>query len=272
MESVKIVECARDAWHALARPLPPAVKSGYVRRAAAAGLRHLDVWSAGNGLGEWPAGVDFTAMVVNDAMLEAALQHPQLTTLAYPYSVSAHYRRATANVTRAQSRQAVERIRQAARDTGRRCEVHIAMAFGNPFEEPWGTELIAETLEWLKDIRAHAAVLVDTEGAATAGHIAQVYREVKDVVAGVELGVHLHTRGAEAAGKVAAAYGAGCRRFDTALAGVGVCPFAHDAAVGNLPTEVAAQTLLTLGAETSLDASSLAAAADFAKQIRSDYA
>jgi hydroxymethylglutaryl-CoA lyase len=59
----------------------------------------------------------------------------------------------------------------------------------------------------------------------------------------LEIGVHLHSRPEEAAEKILAAYDAGCRRFDSALGGLGGCPFAQDALVGNIPTEKVIQAL-----------------------------
>jgi hydroxymethylglutaryl-CoA lyase len=64
----------------------------------------------------------------------------------------------------------------------------------------------------------------------------------------LELGVHLHSRPDQAAKKVLAAYDAGCRRFDSALGGLGGCPFAQDALVGNIPTEKVVEALATRGA------------------------
>jgi hydroxymethylglutaryl-CoA lyase len=61
--------------------------------------------------------------------------------------------------------------------------------------------------------------------------------------------VHLHSSPEQAAAKIAAAYDAGCRRFDSALGGLGGCPFAQDALVGNIPTERVIETLRHLGAE-----------------------
>jgi len=52
-----------------------------------------------------------------------------------------------------------------------------------------------------------------------------------------EIGVHLHSRPGDAISKVLAAYDAGCRRFDSAIGGLGGCPFAQDVLVGNIPTE-----------------------------------
>jgi hydroxymethylglutaryl-CoA lyase len=57
----------------------------------------------------------------------------------------------------------------------------------------------------------------------------------------------LHSRPALASEKIKAAYNAGCRRFDSALGGLGGCPFAQDELVGNMPTEVVLETLRELG-------------------------
>jgi len=57
----------------------------------------------------------------------------------------------------------------------------------------------------------------------------------------------LQQRGRIAA-KILAAYDAGCRRFDSAIGGLGGCPFAQDALVGNLPTETLIAVLMECGA------------------------
>jgi hydroxymethylglutaryl-CoA lyase len=61
--------------------------------------------------------------------------------------------------------------------------------------------------------------------------------------------VHLHTRPQDAKARVRAAYEAGCRRFDAAIGGLGGCPFAQDALVGNIPTEILIEELRELGAQ-----------------------
>jgi hydroxymethylglutaryl-CoA lyase len=65
----------------------------------------------------------------------------------------------------------------------------------------------------------------------------------------LEIGVHLHSRPDQAATKVIAAYEAGCRRFDSAIGGLGGCPFAQDELVGNIPTETVIETLRVRGAQ-----------------------
>jgi hydroxymethylglutaryl-CoA lyase len=64
-----------------------------------------------------------------------------------------------------------------------------------------------------------------------------------------DIGVHLHSAPAQAESKVLAAYDAGCRRFDAAIGGLGGCPFAQDALVGNIPTESLLAALKQRGVE-----------------------
>ncbi len=94
----------------------------------------------------------------------------------------------------------------------------------------------------------------------------------QDCVAGVEIGVHLHSRPDRAAEKVLAAYKAGCRRFDGALTGLGGCPFAGDELVGNIPTETVLATLAARGAATGIDTKSLAIACAMTGELRERYA
>ena len=146
------------------------------------------------------------------------------------------------------------------------------MAFGNPYEEPWGPEIVEDTLIWLKDIGVRTVSLADTVGTASPEDVAQVYTAVKNCVAGVEIGVHLHSRPERAAEKVLAAYNAGCRRFDGALTGLGGCPFAGDELVGNIPTETVLATLAARGVATGIDTKSLAIACAMTGDLRERYA
>jgi hydroxymethylglutaryl-CoA lyase len=146
------------------------------------------------------------------------------------------------------------------------------MAFGNPYDEPWGPEIVEDTLVWLKDIGVRTVSLADTVGTASAHDVAALYNAVKNCVAGVEIGVHLHSRPEGAAEKVLAAFEAGCRRFDGALTGLGGCPFAGDELVGNIPTEAVLTTLSARGVATGIDTKSLALACALTGEIRTTYA
>src|SRR5580698_5259850 len=239
-DSVTIVECPRDAWQGLPHVIPTAEKISYLSKLVSLGFTHIDAVSfvspkhvpqmadsdavmAQLSQVKTPQGAspEIIGIVVNAQGLERALAAPGVTTLGYPYSISAYFRRANANMSRAESRALVEHLRKVTKEANRDHVIYISMAFGNPYDEPWGPELVEDTLFWLKDIGVKSVSLADTAGTANAEQVRALYRAVKDCVAGIELGVHLHSRPEDAAAKVAAAYEAGCRRFDGALTGLG---------------------------------------------------
>jgi hydroxymethylglutaryl-CoA lyase len=290
-EIVKIVECPRDAWQGLTEIIPTETKVEYLLSLGAAGIKHIDAVSFVSPkhvrqmadsedvmkgfLAGLPAGMErpeIIGIVVNEQGMERALKTPGVATLGYPYSISAYFRRANANMSRGESRAVVEKLRQATKASGHGLVVYISMAFGNPYEEPWGQEIVEEALVWLKDIGVRTVSLADTVGTAPAAYVGALYNAVKDCVAGVELGVHLHSRPEEAAEKVLAAYDAGCRRFDGALTGLGGCPFAGDALVGNIPTETILSALAARGAETGIRADALDPVLAMTQEIRAKYA
>jgi hydroxymethylglutaryl-CoA lyase len=290
-EIVKIVECPRDAWQGLAEIIPTDTKVEYLLQLANCGFKHIDAVSFVSpkhvrqmadsedvmkgflaqlpAEAEWP---EIIGIVVNEQGMERALKTPGVTTLGYPYSISAYFRRANANMSRGESRAVVEKLRQATKSSGHGLVVYISMAFGNPYEEPWGQEIVEEALIWLKDIGVRTVSLADTVGTAPAAYVGALFNAVKDCVAGVELGVHLHSRPEDAAEKVLAAYDAGCRRFDGALTGLGGCPFAGDALVGNIATETVLSALAARGAETGIRADTLGPVIAITQEIRAKYA
>ena len=215
---------------------------------------------------------EIIGIVVNERGMERALATPGVTTLGYPYSISAYFRRRNANMSRGESRVLVETLQKAVKGTDKQLVIYVSMAFGNPYQEPWGPEIVEDTLDWLKDIRVKTVSLADTAGTATAQGVGELFARVKDHVAGVELGVHLHSRPEGAAEKVLAAFDAGCRRFDCALTGLGGCPFAGDDLVGNIPTEIVAETLSARGVQTGIPASALQPLVDRSKKISAKYA
>jgi len=290
-DPVKIVECPRDAWQGLPQVIPTPVKAAHLLALAEAGFRLIDAVSFVSPqhvrqmadseavleqfFGSLPSGAaasEIIGIVVNERGMERALAATGVSTLGYPYSISAYFRRANANMSRAESRALVATLKKATKDAGRELVVYVSMAFGNPYEEPWGPEIVEDTLVWLKDIGVRTISLADTVGTATPEAVGKLYSAVKDCVAGVELGVHLHSRPEGMAEKVMAAYNAGCRRFDAALTGLGGCPFAGDELVGNIATETVVRTLSEHGIDCGLDLSALSSALTQAAEIRDRYA
>jgi len=289
-DTVKLVECPRDAWQGLPEIIPTETKVNYLRELVAAGFQHIDAVSFVSPkhvkqmsdseevmvrlLNSLPDGAtlpEIIGIVVNEKGLERALATPGVSTIGYPYSISAYFRRANANMTRAESRALVETLKRETKKANKDLVIYISMAFGNPYEEPWGPEIVQDTLDWLKDIRITTVSLADTVGTATPDLIHSVYSQVKDHVAGVELGVHLHSRPDTAEEKINAAYAAGCRRFDSALTGLGGCPFAGDALVGNIPTESVLAALTKLGVLHDFSSTKVAKSLALTNEIRAKY-
>ncbi len=288
--SATIVECPRDAWQGLPQIIPTQTKIDYLAQLTSLGFRHLDAVSFVSpkhvpqmadseevmaGLMErFPADKptpEIIGIVVNEQGLKRALATDGMTTIGYPYSISAYFRRANANMTRAESRTLVEMLQKETASAKRGLVVYISMAFGNPYDEPWGPEIVEDALVWLKEIGVRTVSLADTVGTASPQDVAALFNAVKDSAYGVELGVHLHSRPDGAAEKVLAAFKAGCRRFDGALTGLGGCPFAGDELVGNIPTETVLTTLAARGVSTGVDTKSLAMACAITGEIRKTY-
>src|SRR6202166_1929117 len=294
METVKLVECPRDAWQGLPDLIPTEYKVAYLQALISAGFKHIDavsfvspkhvkqmsdseevmrqLASSSTASSKDNAAPEIIGIVVNEKGLERALATPGVTTIGYPYSISAYFRRANANMTREESRALVTTLKKSTAAANRDLVIYISMAFGNPYDEPWGPEIVQDTLEWLKDVRVRTVSLADTVGTASPQLVGDLFRQVKDHVAGIELGVHLHSRPENAEAKILAAYEGGCRRFDSALTGLGGCPFAGDTLVGNIATEDVLTAIRKAGGDPGIDSAALAPLLQMTNEIRSKYA
>ena len=260
---VKIVECPRDAWQGLPVKMAAEVKADYLRALVAAGFRHIDAVSFVSAaavpqmadtervleLLDPPDDVEVIAIVVNAKGAERAVKTEAVSTLGFPYSISAGFLQRNQNQTPEESLDALEAVGTIAYKAGMEVVAYISMAFGNPYGDAWDIEEVVAACDLLVDSGVRQISLADTVGLASPKLVGDVVAAVKGIHDKVEFGVHLHARYDEAAEKIKAAYGAGCRRFDAAIGGLGGCPFAQDALVGNIATEKLIETLTGLGAE-----------------------
>lgn len=265
---VTIVECPRDAWQALPKQIPPEVKADYLRLLIGAGFRHIDAVSFVSPkvvpqmadsekvlafLQEAEplrmAEVELLGIVVNARGAERAVNAGGIKALGFPYSISPEFLKRNQNQTPEESLDALDSIGGIAYAAGFRIVSYVSMAFGNPYGDLWDEDEVIAACDLLVDSGAEIISLADTVGLASPEQVERVVRAALAATSEAEIGVHLHARPEEAAAKIEAAYRAGCRRFDGALGGLGGCPFAQDALVGNIPTELLLQTLAKLGAK-----------------------
>jgi hydroxymethylglutaryl-CoA lyase len=262
-DSIKLIECPRDAWQGLPGQIPTAVKVEYLKALVAAGFKHIDAVSfvspkavpqmadSENVLSELdpPDDVEIIGIVVNERGAERAIATEAVRTLGFPYSLSPTFLKNNQNQTLEENLEILEKVKQKADEAGLDTVVYISMAFGNPYGDLWNVDELIEGIGLLADMYPQAISLADTVGVAAPQQIADVLGPVLQRFEGAEIGVHLHARPDDASAKVIAAYQAGCRRFDSAIGGLGGCPFAQDVLVGNMPTEILLQALKSRGAE-----------------------
>jgi len=261
-DSVKLVECPRDAWQGLKGQIPAELKTNYLQALISAGFKHIDTVSfvSANAVPQMadseavlkeldpPDDVEIIGIVVNEKGAQRAIATDAVRTLGFPYSISPTFLQNNQRQTLEDAIEELEKIEKKADDAGLETAVYISMAFGNPYGDPWSVEEVVEAIGLLELQEIRMISLADTVGVASPEKIREVVSAVMAKYDYLEIGVHLHSRPEQAAAKIVAAYEAGCRRFDSAIGGLGGCPFAQDDLVGNIPTETVIETLRKRGA------------------------
>jgi hydroxymethylglutaryl-CoA lyase len=262
-DPVKLIECPRDAWQGLKRLIPTEVKAQYLRALIGAGFKHIDAVSfvSSKAVPQMadsekvleqlnpPDDVEVIGIVVNEKGAERAIATDRVTTLGYPYSVSETFLRKNQNQSREENYKILKTIKRKADASGLDMVVYISMAFGNPYREPWNEEEVCRAVKKIAGIEIRSISLADTVGLAAPNLISRVVRSVTADYGAYDIGVHMHSTRSDASTKVLAVYDAGCRRIDSAIGGLGGCPFAQDTLVGNIPTESVIEALQERGVD-----------------------
>jgi len=256
-DTIKLIECPRDAWQGLKGEIPTDLKVNYLQALISAGFKHIDAVSfvSPNAVPQMadseevlkeidpPDDVEIIGIVVNEKGAQRAIDTQAVRTLGFPYSISPTFLQNNQRQTLEDAIEELEKIEKRAGDAGLETVVYISMAFGNPYDDPWTVDEVVEAVGLLEVQDIHMISLADTVGLASPEKIKEVVSAVMAKYDYLEIGVHLHSRPEHAVEKVLAAYDAGCRRFDSAIGGLGGCPFAQDALVGNIPTEKVLEAL-----------------------------
>jgi hydroxymethylglutaryl-CoA lyase len=261
-ETVKLIECPRDAWQGLQGQIPTHLKVDYLKAVISAGFKHIDAVSfvspkavpqmadSEEVLKELdpPDDVEIVGIVVNEKGAQRAIETNAVNTLGFPYSVSPTFLGNNQHQSLEEAIDELDKIQNKSEDAGLDIVVYVSMAFGNPYGDEWSIAEVINAVDVLESSGIRMISLADTVGVAGPEQIRELVSAVLAKFGYLEIGVHLHSRPDQAAEKVVAAYDAGCRRFDSALGGLGGCPFAQDALVGNIPTEKVVDALTARGA------------------------
>jgi hydroxymethylglutaryl-CoA lyase len=261
--AIKLIECPRDAWQGLKGQIPAELKTNYLQALISAGFKHIDAVSfvSPNAVPQMadseevleeldpPDDVEIIGIVVNEKGAQRAIATDAVRTLGFPYSISPTFLQNNQRQTLEDAIEELEKIEKKADEAGLDTVVYISMAFGNPYGDPWTVDEVVEAVALLELQEIRTISLADTVGLAPPEKIREVVSAVMAKYDYLEIGVHLHSRPDQAAAKIVAAYEAGCRRFDSAIGGLGGCPFAQDELVGNISTETVIETLRKRGAQ-----------------------
>lgn len=178
-----------------------------------------------------------SVVIANFRGAEKALEHEKIDYLGFPFSISETFQHRNTNKSREEAFTEVQRIFVLTKSKNKDLILYFSMAFGNPYGEMWKWQDVEEWAQRFSDMGVKTVMLSDTTGVSDAETIALLFSKIPPLFPDIEFGAHFHNRYEDSYKKLKAAYDNGCRRFDTAIKGIGGCPMAKDELVGNMPTE-----------------------------------
>ena len=250
--SIKLIECPRDAIQGISNFICTEEKVEYYQSLLKVGFDTLDCGSfvspkvipqmadtskVISALDLSKTKTKLLTIIANERGALEAVKHDNITYLGYPFSVSENFQMRNTRKTISESIQLLKRICEIAKTHNKQVVVYLSMGFGNPYGDPWSTEIIENWTEQIIALGVNIISISDTVGTAQLDAISNLYSTLIPRYPHVEFGAHFHTNPILWYEKVNEAYLAGCKRFDGTIKGWGGCPMAQDALVGNMPME-----------------------------------
>lgn len=283
METVKLIECPRDAMQGIRTFIPTDEKVRYLDEVLRCGFDTIDIGSfvSPRAIPQMADTADVLSrldrtgstskllvIVANERGAEQACGQQRVNFMGYPFSISDTFQQRNTNTSIAGSWERTRNIARLAEEAGKEMVVYISMAFGNPYGDAWSAEVaIHWTRRLVEELGVRIISLADTVGVAKPDDVRSMFSALIPAFPGVEFGAHLHARPDNWKAKTDAAWNAGCRRFDGAIKGYGGCPMAEDELVGNLATELFIADLEQRGVRTGIDHERLTACAAMAGEV-----
>lgn len=249
---LKLIECPRDAMQGWHRIISTEEKVEYLNALLKVGFDTIDFGSFVSPKAI-PQMADtakvlpqldlsgtkskLLAIVANVRGAEEAVVFDEISYLGFPFSVSETFQLRNTNKTIAESLEQVQTIQELCIKNKKELVVYISMGFGNPYGDAYSPEIVLRWVEEMVKMEIGTISLADTVGVADPVTIRNLFNHLIPAYPQVEFGAHFHAAPHSWEEKVLAAWEHGCRRFDSALKGIGGCPMAKDELVGNLATE-----------------------------------
>jgi len=286
METVKIIECPRDAMQGIKTFIPTSNKVTYIQSLLRVGFDTIDFGSFVSSkaipqmqdTAEVLAQLDLSqtrskllAIIANTQGAEAACNYSEIQYLGFPFSISENFQMRNTHKTIAQSLVSLEEILNLADAKNKQVVAYLSMGFGNPYGDPWNTEIVGEWTEKLAAMGVTILSLSDTIGSSTPEMISYLFTNLIPAYPEIEFGAHLHTTPDSWFEKIDAAYKSGCLRFDGAIQGFGGCPMATNHLTGNMPTEKLLSYFTTQKTTTNLSPMSFESAYNEASKVFTSF-
>jgi hydroxymethylglutaryl-CoA lyase len=250
-DGITLVECPRDAMQGWPHHIPAAQKVAYLNALLRVGFDVLDFGSFVSAKAipqladtrdvipqlQLDGHTKLLAIIANTRGAQDAVAFDEISFLGFPFSISETFQQRNTNKSIAESLTQVEEIQKLCTQRGKQLVVYISMGFGNPYGDPYDADVAIGWVERLAALGVRTIAMSDTVGLAERGTIDYIFRQLIPAFPDIEIGAHFHASPANWRMKVETAYEAGCRRFDSAIKGIGGCPMAEDRLVGNLATE-----------------------------------
>lgn len=274
-DTIKLIECPRDAMQGLHDFIPTQTKIDYINQLLSVGFDTIDFGSFVSpkaipqmaDTAEVLAGLDLSntrskllAIIANVRGAEEAATHQAIEYLGFPLSVSETFQQRNTNKSIAEAMTQLAQMQDICQRNSKTLVTYISMGFGNPYGDPWDAATVIRFVDELDKLGVKIISLSDTIGVSNPENITYLFSELVPAFPHIEFGAHLHTTPTTWHEKVEAAYQAGCRRFDGAMRGYGGCPMAKDELVGNMATENLVSYFENNGLNLKLDKEAFAAA------------
>jgi hydroxymethylglutaryl-CoA lyase len=165
-----------------------------------------------------------------------AAAEKKVHTIAFPYSVSPTFLKRNLNASPESAWTTILDLKNICEDSGKKFRVYVTMAFGNPYGDAFGDEMVLNDVEKLCTLGITDLAFSDITGEGTPESIERLCSSLAGTFPDIKQGIHLHTKPDGWLNKVEAAWNAGIRRFESALGGYGGCSMTGYELLANLDT------------------------------------